>query len=131
MGFGLMLRDDAYLPVKDASITSNYVTAGILCDSASSTALFGRENASLMKGEAFADALPAVGEVYTLSIERVGQSITVSLTLGDKTVETTHYDFDLFARDGQYMYVGMFANRGTVVEFTNVVFEITGESQGA
>ena len=32
MGFGLMLRDDAYLPVKDASITSNYVTAGILCE---------------------------------------------------------------------------------------------------
>ena len=29
------------------------------------------------------------------------------------------------------MYVGMFANRGTVVEFTNLTFEITGESQGA
>ena len=131
MGFGLMLRDDAYLPVKDASITSNYVTAGILCDSASSTALFGRENASLVKGQAFADALPAAGEVYTLSIERIGQSVTVSLTLGDHTVSTTHYDFDLFARDGQYMYVGMFANRGTIVEFTDVDFEITGISQGA
>ena len=33
--------------------------------------------------------------------------------------------------DNGYMYVGMFANRGTVIECTNVVFEITGESQGA
>ena len=130
-GFGLMLRDDVYLPVKDASITSNYLTAGILCDSATTTALFGRENATLAKGQAFSSALPTVGTVYTMSIERVGQSVTVTVTSGDKTVSTTHYDFDLFARDGAYMYVGMFANRGTVVEFTDVDFNITGTSQGA
>ena len=129
-GFGLMLRDDVYLPIKDASITSNYVTAGILCEADSTNALFLRENATLAKGQSFG-ALPAVGEVYTMSIERVGQSITVSVSLGDKTVSTTHYDFDLFAKDGDYMYVGMFANRGTVVEFTDVQFEITGTSQGA
>ena len=130
-GFGLMLRDDVYLPIKDASITSNYVTAGILCEESSTNALFKRENASLSKGQAFDSGLPAVGDVYTMSIERVGQSITVTVTQGDKTVSTTHYDFDLFAKDGGYMYVGMFANRGTVVEFTNLEFEITGTSQGA
>ena len=130
-GFGLMLRDDVYLPIKDASITSNYVTAGILCEADSTYALFMRENATLSKGQAFDSGLPAVGDVYTMSIERVGQSITVTVTKGDKTVSTTHYDFDLFAKDGDYMYVGMFANRGTVVEFTNLEFEITGTSQGA
>ena len=130
-GFGLMLRDDVYLPVKDSSIISNYVTAGILCDTATTTALFSRENSTLAKGQSFSSSLPTVGTVYTMSIERVGQSVTVTVTSGDKTVSTTHYDFDLIARDGAYMYVGMFANRGTVVEFTNVDFEITGTSQGA
>ena len=132
VGFGLMLRDDVYLPVKDASITSNYVTAGILCNSDQTTnALFSRENAKLNKGDSFESSLPAVDDVYTMSIERVGQSITVTVTSGDDTVSTTHYDFDLFAKDNGYMYVGMFANRGTVVEFTNVEFKITGTSQGA
>ena len=130
-GFGLMLRDDVYLPIKDASITSNYVTAGILCETDSTYALFRRENATLNKGQSFGAGLPAVGDVYTMSIERVGQSITVTVTMGDKTVSTTHYDFDLVAKDNGYMYVGMFANRGTVVEFTNLEFEITGTSQGA
>ena len=130
MGFGLMLRDDIYLPIKDASIVSNYVTAGILCNESDSVANFKRENGTLDKGDSFG-ALPAAGEVYTLSIERIGQSVTVTVTLGDKTVSKTHYDFDFFAKDGSYMYVGMFANRGTVVEFTDVQFEITGTSQGA
>ena len=129
-GFGLMLRDDIYLPVKDSSITSNYLTAGLLCEADSTNALFWRENATLKKGVAFG-ALPAVGDVYTMTIERVGQAVTVTVTCGDNTVSTTHYDFDLFAKDGGYMYVGMFANRGTVVEFTNLQFEITGTSQGA
>ena len=130
-GFGLMLRDDVYLPTKDASIVSNYVTAGVLCDQSSSTALFIRENATLGKGQEFGSSLPVVGDVYTMSIERVGQSITVSVSFNGRTVSITHYDFDLFAKDNGYMYVGMFANRGTVVEFTDVQFEITGTSQGA
>ena len=130
-GFGLMLRDDVYLPVKNSSIVSNYVTAGILCEADSTTALFSRENTTLTKGESFASALPAVGDVYTMTIERVGQSVTVTVTCGDNTVSTTHYDFDFFAVDNGYMYVGMFANRGTVVEFSNLQFEITGTSQGA
>ena len=131
MGFGLMLRDDIYLPIKDSSITSNYVTAGILCEESSTNALFMRENATLGKGQSFGTGLPAVDDVYTMSIERVGQSVTVTVSHGDKTVSTTHYDFDLLARDNGYMYVGMFANRGTVVEFTDLQFEITGTSQGA
>jgi len=54
-----------------------------------------------------------------------------TLEYNGQTYTETHTDFDFFARDTQYMYVGMFANRGTVVEFSDVVFEITGESQGA
>ncbi len=130
-GFGLMLRDDCYLPTQNSAITSNYLTAGLLCDGTdASLACFSRENSKLSKGTSFG-GFYAVGEAYTLSIERIGQTVKVSVTLGDKTVTNTYYDFDLFAKDGDYMYIGMFANRGTLVEFTNVNFEITGNSQGA
>ena len=93
-------------------------------------ALFYRENASLKKGDRFG-AMYAVDQVYTFSIERVGQAVTVTVTCGESIATTTHTDFDFFARDTEFMYVGMFANRGTVVEFSNVQFEITGTSQGA
>ena len=130
-GFGLMLRDDCYLPVKDASITSNYLTAGILCDGTSATyACFNRENTKFSKGDSFGTFYD-VGDIYTLSIERIGQTVILTVSFGDKTVSTTHYDFDLFAKDNEYMYVGMFANRGTLVEFTDLEFVITGDSQGA
>lgn len=130
-GFGLMLRDDCYLPEQNSAIKSNYLTAGLLCDGTNDTyACFGRENASLFKGASFGQFYQ-VGETYTMSIERIGQTVILTVSLGDKTVSQTHYDFDLLAKDGEYMYVGMFANRGTLVEFTNLSFEITGTSQGA
>lgn len=71
------------------------------------------------------------GDEFTLSIERTGQSVTVKLISGETVYMTTTYDFDFLERDPQYMYIGMFANRGTVVEFTNVEFSETGSSQGA
>ncbi|WP_303921199.1 hypothetical protein [Treponema berlinense] len=45
--------------------------------------------------------------------------------------EDTYTDFDFTAKDFEYFYAGMFATRGTCVEFTDVVLTITGESQGA
>ena len=36
--------------------------------------------------------------------------------------------FLIQTKDKEYMYIGMFANRGTTVEFTNVSFEITGDA---
>lgn len=132
-GFGLMLRDDVYIneEASNSSINGNYVTAGILGGKDSCTALFYRENTTLAKGENFANAAFAAGDQFTFTIERVGQSVTCTITFGDTTYTTTHYDFDFFANDTEYMYIGMFANRGTVVEFTNLQFTITGESQGA
>ena len=131
-GFGLMLRDDCFINAKSKfSANSNFVTAGFYCDNAEScNALFYRENTTFKKGESFG-AMYEVGEVYTFSIERVGQAVTVTVTFGDKTVSKVYTDFDFFAKDTEYMYVGMYATRGTVVEFSNVQFEITGTSQGA
>ena len=130
-GFGLMLRDDCIIDQTAAgTISTNYLTAGLLCDSSSMTANFYRENGSLKKGVA-AGELYATGDIVTLTIERIGQTVNVTVVYNGVTYTESHYDFDFFARDTEYMYVGMFANRGTVVEFSNVQFEVTGTSQGA
>ena len=131
-GFGLMLRDDCVIDQNAAgTIATNYLTAGIYGDSSSKImANFYRENGTFHKGEAM-NGMYAVGDVVTFTIERIGQTVNVTVVCGDQTYTESYYDFDLFARDTEYMYVGMFANRGTVVEFSNVQFEVTGTSQGA
>lgn len=131
-GFGLMLRDDCYINQSvESPVSSNYVTAGFLCSSSSMSANFYRENGSLKSGKSTNLSLAKIGDEFTMTITRVGQVVTVSVTYKGNTYESTHTDFDFFANDTGYMYVGMFANRGTLVEFSNVQFEITGESQGA
>ena len=131
-GFGLMLRDDCIIDQTAAgTIATNYLTAGILANSSTEMyANFYRENGTLDKGTKM-DGMYAVDDVVTLTIERVGQTVTVTVVYNGVTYTESYYDFDLFARDTKYMYVGMFANRGTVVEFSNVQFEVTGTSQGA
>ncbi len=129
-GFGLMLRDDVYLNEQNSSILSNYVAAGFLCGDSSMNILFNRENQALTK-ESNTASLYSVDDTATLSIERVGQVVKTTVVYKNQTYTKTYTDYDFQAIDNGYMYVGMFANRGTVIECTNVVFEITGESQGA
>ena len=131
-GFGLMLRDDCVIGQSaTGSINTNYVTAGIYFPSDNvMTANFYRENATLNKGQSVSGSLTGV-DTFTMTIERIGQVVNVTVVYGGQTYTATHTDFDFFAVDTGYMYVGMFATRGTVIECTNVVFEITGESQGA
>ena len=131
-GFGLMLRDDCIIGQSaTGSINTNYVTAGLYFPSDNTlSANFYRENTTFNKGSSVSGSAN-VGDTFTMSIERVGQSVTVTVVCGEQIYTKTFVDFDFFAVDTQYMYVGMFANRGTVIECTNVVFEIMGESQGA
>jgi hypothetical protein len=131
-GFGLMLRDDCIIDqTANGSIATNYVTAGILSTNTNSMGVnFYRENATLGKGTSLS-GIWAVGDTARFTIERIGQTVNVTVEYGTKTYEKTYYDFDFFAKDSEYMYVGMFSNRGTIVEFSNLEFTITGESQGA
>lgn len=121
--FGMMLRDDILIDTADTTLASNYVAAGALSKPG---VVFSRENGALSNVKNSMDAF-VEGESYEVSIIRVGQTVTVKFG----TVEATYTDFDFVARDNGYMYLCLFATRSTVVEFTNVVFEITGESQGA
>lgn len=134
-GFGLVLRDDVYLNQTEkniAGINSNYVTAGMLVNNDSTTAnvLFYRETKSLKKGEANVDAY-AVGDTAALSITRAGQLVITTVVYKGQTYTQTYTDFDFTAVDQNYFYVGMFAIRGTTIEYTDVVYTYTGVSQGA
>lgn len=134
-GFGLVLRDDVYLNQTEkniAGINSNYVTAGMLVNNDSTTAnvLFYRETKSLKKGEANVDAY-VVGDTAELSISRAGQLVITTVVYNGQTYTQTYTDFDFTAVDQNYFYVGMFAVRGTTIEYTDVVYTYTGVSQGA
>lgn len=127
--FGIMLRDDMHIDGEPAetytgkeTINTNYVSASMAGDGSAS--MFSRKDTALSKDGAVA---VSVDSTYEMSIERVGQ--TVTLRLGSTT--KTFTDFDFFAADNNYMYLCLFANRGLVVEFSNVQFEVTGISQGA
>ena len=127
--FGIMLRDDMHIDGEPADsytgkevITTNYVSASITGDGSAS--MLSRKETTLSKDGGIK---VAVDSSYEMSIERVGQ--TVTLKIGNTTKKFT--DFDFFAADSDYMYLCLFANRGLVVEFSKVQFEITGESQGA
>ena len=121
-GFGMMLRDDIYINTSATNIASNYVAAGILETKAT---IFSRENGALKNGDEATTT--AVDNTFALEINRVGQTVICKVAGSEKTFT----DFDFVAVDNDYMYLCLFANRGFVVEFTNVNFEYTGESQGA
>lgn len=121
-GFGIMLRDDILVDTREDTLSSNYVAAGLLNKKAP---IFSRESGTLASSGS-SNAI-AANDTHTVSIERVGQSVVVKFD----TTTKTFTDFDFVAVDNNYMYICLFANRGLVVEFTNVQFEITGESQGA
>lgn len=130
-GFGLMLRDDCYTPNK-ISVSSNYVASGLYADSTSScVANWKRETSALVVSTNKIPALYAEDDEAELSVERTGQVVKVKTVYKGNIYEDTYTDFDFTAKDFEYFYAGMFATRGTCVEFTDVVLNITGESQGA
>ncbi len=133
-GFGLVLRDDVYLDqtVKVSGINSNYVCAGLLVNNNADgvNVLFHRETKSLIKGDATA-AVYTVGDTAELSISRTGQVVVTTVVYKGQTYTQTYTDFDFTAIDQNYFYVGMFAVRGTTIEYSDVVYTYTGVSQGA
>ena len=131
-GFGLMLRDDCYLEQKQPTeiVASNYLAAGFLCKETAMSILFKKEGAEIEEPN-LVEEYYKENEECELKIIRLGQSITISVEYQNKSYSKTYFDFDLLAVDQNYMYVGMFATRGTIVEFKDLNFIETGESQGA
>ena len=132
-GFGIMLRDACWLPIKDAGILSNYVSAGIIRDGSGNVyANFSRSNlTAITYSSNTVSTYPKVDDVVEFKITRTGQSVVCETIIGSTTYTTNYLDFDFVAKDSNYFYVGMFGARGTVVEYTDVVYTKTGTSQGA
>lgn len=130
-GFGLMLRDDCYVPVNDTALASNYVAAGFLANAATTPSVNWKREATKLGLDKTVTGYWAVNDTAELSIERVGQVVKVKTIYKGTTYEDTYTDFDFVAKDSDYFYAGMFGTRGTLVEFTDVVLTITGDSQGA
>ncbi|MDE7264280.1 MAG: hypothetical protein K2N64_06435 [Anaeroplasmataceae bacterium] len=132
-GFGLMLRDDSYVHQKSSSemITSNFLAVGFVTTDVTMSPIFYREQTELHKEEPLFSYLYQTSDTAKLRISRVGQSMTLEMEYKDQIYHKTYVDFDLLAVDHKYMYVGLFASRGTLAEFFDVDFEITGKSQGA
>ena len=131
-GFGLMIRDDCYVPTHDASIVSNCICAGLntIASSQSSAVNFGYENNNLFTTD-YSTSIYGVDTVCQLKITRLGQNITISTTIGANKYENTYYDFDILDVDNNYYYLGMFATRGTVVDFSDVKFTYLSDYEGA
>ena len=126
-GFGLMVRDDMYIDVNSKMIQSNFVAAGYLLDG---TTIFSRDNkASLTTGNKSTSF--ANGNTYTLTIKRLGQIITATVSDGTNTTTKSFPDFDVLAVDQDYMYICLFANRNMTIDYSNITFTYDGVAQTA
>jgi len=130
-GFGLMLRDDCYIPTNDKSIISNFVAASIYCDTTSSVKFNMKFENGLTTGAGSLASLYAAGDTATFTIKRLGQVVTVTTVFKGETYTETYTDFDFVAKDNDYFYAGFFATRGTCIEVSDMQFTDDGASQGA
>jgi len=122
-GFGIMLRDDIYIDTRDSSILSNYAAAGVYGLASSANILYTRVNSALSavnKGVTL-----DTSTTHTLSIERSEQTVTISFD----DYSQQYPDFDVVVKDFDYMYICLYASRGTSVTFNNVVLQVTGTSE--
>ena len=127
VGFGLMVRDAAWMDISDASLLSSYVAAGVLKGNAPATAWssFIRDTgaATQLTGTVIssADAVPQAGWVLDISITKVGALYTSKFGM-----EAPHtYTIDLNAVDDQFVYAGLFTSRMCQVEFSNISLVIS------
>lgn len=131
-GFGIMLRDDCYLPANDKTILSNNVVAGLMCQTTSSMVVnWSRETDVLKPTTNTLTGLYAKDDTAEIKLTRTGQVVLCEVTYKNNKYSTTYTDFDFTAIDSNYMYVGVCATRGTIVTTSNLSLTITGVSQGA
>ncbi len=131
--FGIMLRDDIYINTPIPGLKTNFVAASV---TANGKAFMDRQPAedgtpTLTTGSKTVEGGFALNSEYAFSLERTGQVVKLTVTHGGKTLETTYTDFDFCAVDYSNMYLCLFANRCLKVEFAEVLYEVTGTSEGA
>lgn len=126
-GFGLMLRDDIHIDKNDKTILSNYVAAGAYVSGSGATtnAIYSRVNGTLKPSGN--SAILAQGSTHTLKIERENQTVRVFFD----GMQQNFTDFDFVAVDNDYMYICLYATRTSVITFSSITLNITGDAVAA
>ena len=129
-GFGLMIRDDIYVEqnLPNSNIRSNYIAAGFYTTDGFTNIIYNRENTTFSNEDNIETGFYEKNDEAYLEITRLGQSINVLVNYKGKSYEKNYYDFDLTAIDNKYYYIGMFATRGTVCSFSDVVVTNLGKA---
>jgi len=127
VGFGMMVRDAAWVDLFDPSLMSSYVAVGSLKGNAPATAWssFLRDvsaNPSLTGTVVTTpSAVPAAGSAVDLKIVKTGNSYTCNYG----TEPPATYTIDLNTKDVDYVYAGLFTARECEIAFSNVVLTVS------
>ncbi len=129
--FGIQLRDDIYINANyKRNIASNYVSAGLITSDASTNIIYSRATPTDINKESnYINEFFKAGEELSLSLERLGQKITVNVVYRGKEYNKNFFDFDLIKTDNEYIYICLSASKGVVVEYSDIDFEITGKAK--
>ncbi len=128
--FGLMLRDDCYINQEEENYTiaTNYIACGMLTADKSTYINFSRENPANIKKYNTMDGFYEENDNIFVSLKRVGQAVDIHLSYKNKNYDQNFVDFDLINKDNNYMYLGFFATKGTLILIDNIKFEILGDA---
>lgn len=132
--FGLMLRDDMYLNQESIreSTMNNYISAGFLTLNVSTNIIHAREcTTELNMSKNIFDGFYNLGDEAYLEIERLGQAVIAKVNYKNQEYIKNYIDFDLVGVDNRYMYICLYSTCGTVIEFSDVEFKITGKAKEA
>jgi lysophospholipase L1-like esterase len=127
VGFGLMVRDAAWVDRSDASLLSSYVAVGPLKGNvpASAWSSFIRDTTAptQLTGTVVTSAadVPMAGSVLDLSIVKTGSTYTCTYGTEPPAV----YDIDLNVIDSAYVYAGLFTARQSQIVFSNITLTLT------
>ena len=125
-GFGIMLRNDCYLNQSTPLVTynTNYIASGLLTTDAQTYLIFSRDNPTdLKKGDNILPYFYKKDDELKLSIERLGQVIKCKIIYEGKEYYKEFIDFDILSLD-KYLFVGVFATKGTLIKCSNLKFEL-------
>ena len=146
-GFGLMLRDNIVIDEKlekADSVKGDYIAAGAYTSGSESSIdtniIFSRSDETNSQGVYTANKLTkskktdkdltdgelTEGSTHTLKIKKVGSKVTA--TFDNVSVDYTK-NFDLTKIDDAYMYLCLFATRGTTATFNLTEFTVNNVSQ--
>jgi lysophospholipase L1-like esterase len=127
VGFGLMVRDAAWVDTFDPSLISSYVAAGSLKGNSPAAAwssfIRDMSGSPQLTGTTVSSptVVPAAGSVIDLRIVKTGDIYTCTYGTEDPAV----YTIDLNTKDDAFVYAGLFTARECEVAFSNVDLTIT------